>query len=134
MSEVGRVLTSEMIAPMMGTNPVVVRRTMAGLRKAGIVHSEKGHGGGWSLTRELSDVTLGEVYDALGAPTLFGIGNRVESPGCVVEQAVNRALGKALADAEALLLKQLRGISLSDLAADIRRNSKRARKGESTHV
>src|SRR5688500_2380502 len=134
MSEMGRVLTSEMMAPMMSTNPVVVRRTMAGLRKAGIVHSEKGHGGGWSLTRELTSVTLGEVYDALGTSTLFSIGNRVESPGCVVEQAVNRALGKALSDAEALLLKQLRRISLADLAADIRRNSKRTRKGENTHV
>lgn len=29
---------------MLGTNPVVVRRTMAGLREAGYVKSEKGHG------------------------------------------------------------------------------------------
>jgi len=33
---------------------------MAGLRRAGIVRSEKGHGGGWSLGRKLDDVTLAE--------------------------------------------------------------------------
>jgi DNA-binding IscR family transcriptional regulator len=135
MSEMGRVVTSETLAPMMTTNPVVVRRTMGGLRKAGIVHSSKGHGGGWSLARELDAVTLGDVYDALGMPALFGIGHRAESPGCVVEQAVNRALGKALGEAEALLLAQLRSTSLADLAADIRRSGARLRpKGKSTHA
>ena len=39
-------LTSDEIARMLNTNPVVVRRTMAGLRDNGYVTSEKGHGGG----------------------------------------------------------------------------------------
>src|SRR5690606_18134056 len=41
--------TSERIAQMLGTNPVVVRRTMAGLKRCGIVSSEGGRGGGWVL-------------------------------------------------------------------------------------
>jgi len=60
------------------------------------------------------------VYDALGTPTLFAIGHRVESPGCLVEQAVNRTLGKALDQAEALFLAQLRSTSVADLATDVR--------------
>ena len=47
--------TSDMIAKMLNTNPVVVRRTMAGLREQGYVRSEKGHGGGWTLVRPLSE-------------------------------------------------------------------------------
>ena len=135
MNEMGRVVTSETLASMVMTNPVVVRRTMAGLRDAGIVLSEKGHGGGWSLARRLESVTLGDVYDALGTPTLFGIGHRTESPGCLVEQAVNRALGKALSEAESLLLKQLRSISVAHLAADVRRTLPRsAQKRDKAHV
>lgn len=130
----GRVVTSEALAPMMTTNPVVVRRTMAGLRAAGIVRSEKGHGGGWSLARDLDAVTLADVHDALGTKTLFSIGHRNESPGCVVEQAVNRAVGDALAEAEALLLAQLRRTTLADLAADIRSHEPRwAQKRETIH-
>ena len=37
--------TSERIAQMLNTNPVVVRRTMASLRQYGIVESEGGRGG-----------------------------------------------------------------------------------------
>jgi DNA-binding IscR family transcriptional regulator len=121
MEELGEVMTSTTIGTMMETNPVVVRRTMAGLREAGIVSSEKGHGGGWSLARSLDTVTLGEVYEALGTPPLFSIGPRDDNPGCVVEQAVNRAIGKALDEARELLMAQLRSVRVSDLAADFRR-------------
>jgi DNA-binding IscR family transcriptional regulator len=122
MAEATTAVTSETFGPMLDMNPVVLRRTLAGLRDAGIVRSEKGHGGGWSLARKLEQVTLAEVYAALGEPALFSIGHRVESPGCLVEQAVNRALGDALADAEALLLARLGAVSLAELAKDVRLN------------
>ena len=38
--------TSETIAQMLGTNPVVVRRTLGLLKEKGYVRSEKGHQGG----------------------------------------------------------------------------------------
>ena len=65
MADHGGPLTSAQLAQMMSTNPVVVRRTMAGLREAGLVRSEKGHGGGWELARDLNSVTLRDIYDAL---------------------------------------------------------------------
>ena len=40
-----RALTSEELAGFIHTNPVVVRRTIAGLREAGIVTSGRGHAG-----------------------------------------------------------------------------------------
>ena len=127
-------VTSEAMGRLLQANPVVVRRTMAGLRKAGILRSEKGHGGGWSLARKLESVTLADVYDALGTPALFSIGHRNESPGCFVEQAVNHALGKVLGEAEALLMKQLRSTSVADLASSVQRQSARsARKGRISH-
>ena len=75
-------VTSEDLAKAMDTNPVVIRRIMAGLRDQGYFRSEKGHGGGWTLVRDLSEVTLRDVYAALGNPSLLAIGNRAESPGC----------------------------------------------------
>ena len=60
--------TSEMLAKAMDTNPVVIRRIMAGLRDQGYVRSEKGHGGGWTLACDLSKVTLRDIYTALGSP------------------------------------------------------------------
>jgi Rrf2 family protein len=112
-------VTSEVMAQAMRTNPVVIRRIMAGLREHGHVRSEKGHGGGWTLARELSEITLRDVYDALGAPSLLAIENRTESPDCLVEQAVNAALGKSFDDAEALLLARLGEVTLASLSADV---------------
>ena len=102
----------------MGTNPVVVRRIMAGLRDQGYVRSEKGYGGGWTLACDLSQVTLRDVYTALECPSLLAIGHRTESPGCLVEQAVNAALSQAFDEAEALLLSRLDQVTLAMLSRD----------------
>lgn len=118
MAELDRPVTSEVLAKAMTTNPVVIRRIMAGLRDQGYVRSDKGHGGGWSLACDLSRVTLRDVYDALGRPSLLALGNRTESPGCLVEQAVNAALGQAFDEAEALLLSRLGDVTLEMLSAD----------------
>jgi len=121
MAEQGGPATSEVLAKAMDTNPVVIRRIMAGLRERGFVQSEKGHGGGWRLAADLETVTLRDIYDALGSPSLLAIGNRTEAPGCLVEQAVNAALGEAFAEAEARLLDRLGEVSLAMLSADFHR-------------
>jgi DNA-binding IscR family transcriptional regulator len=111
-------ITSEALARAMCTNPVVIRRIMGGLRDRGYVHSEKGHGGGWTIACDLAAVTLRDIYDALGEPELLAMGNRTEAPGCLVEQAVNAALGETFDEAEALLLRRFGEISLAALSAD----------------
>ena len=111
-------VTSEVLAKAMQTNPVVIRRIMAGLREQGYVRSEKGHGGGWTLACDLAAITLRDIYDAIGSPSLLAIGNRTEVPGCLVEQAVNAALDGAYRDAEALLLSRLGDVTLAMLSAD----------------
>lgn len=121
-------ITSETLARAMRTNPVVIRRIMAGLREEGYVQSEKGHGGGWRLTGDLAAITLRDVYDALGKPSLLAIGNRTEAPGCLVEQAVNAALNQACNEAEAALLARLGDVTLAALNADFQ-SRLRARKG-----
>lgn len=121
MAEMGGPATSERLAAAMSTHPVVVRRLMSGLRDAGFVASEKGHGGGWVLCRELADVTLADVHAALGSPSLLAVGHRQDHPTCLVEQAVNAALGKAYDDAEALLMARLAQVTLAQLSKDFHR-------------
>jgi DNA-binding IscR family transcriptional regulator len=118
MAEVEGPVTSEAMAGVMSTNPVVIRRIMAGLREGGFVRSEKGHGGGWTIARDLATITLRDVYVALGEPELFAMGNRTEAPGCLVEQAVNAALDDAFRDAEALLVQRFGAVTLAQLSAD----------------
>jgi DNA-binding IscR family transcriptional regulator len=92
---------------------------MAGLRKAGYVRSAKGHGGGWEIACDLDRVSLKDVYEALGEPTLFAIGAHVENPTCLIERAVNNSLADAFAEAEKLLIGRLGDVTLATLARQV---------------
>lgn len=129
MAHAGRQLTSEELARMLQTNPVLVRRTLAGLRERGLVSAEKGHGGGWVVARPLDAITLYDVYEALGEPELFAIGHRRELSECLVEQAVNAALNQTLAEAEALVLARLRDVTLAVLSEGFNRHHPSALNG-----
>ena len=111
-------MTSEELAACVRTNPVVIRRTLGGLRQVGLVRSTAGHGGGWSLARDPARITLGEVCAALGERLLFAVDLALQS-GCHVQGAVSGVLDDFLRDAEALLLERLGRISLRDLAARV---------------
>ena len=111
-------ISSERLGEMLGTNSAVVRRTMAGLRKAGYVRTERGPQGGWMIACDLAQVTLLDVHQALGEATLFAIGNDRDNPDCAVERVVNAAIADALRQAETLLLNRLGSITLSQLARE----------------
>lgn len=116
-----RPTTSEALAAHCHTNPVVIRRSLAGLREAGIVASVKGHGGGWTVARPAATISLREVYAALGERGELVSGPGSDWHGCLIGAAVGDALDGFYAEAEALLLRRLDDISLADLAADVHR-------------
>ncbi len=115
LSQLSTPATSETLARTMGTNGPVFRRTMAGLRVAGYVASEKGHGGGWTLKRPLREITLFDVYIALGQPSLFAIGSRNEDSSCKIEQAVNGALSDTMAMAQEMFVSSFKEVTLDKL-------------------
>lgn len=116
LAEFSRPMTSAQLADMMGTNPVVVRRTLAGLREAGLVVSEKGHGGGWQMAEGWQAVSLGAVHRALGEQRLLAASLGLEHPQCLVEQTVNEALGGAYEAAEAMLRDWMERVTLGELS------------------
>jgi len=118
MAEQQEPMTSDQLAKAMQTHPVVIRRILGGLRDAGFVHSEKGHGGGWTIAKDLASITMRDVYDAIGRPNLMAMGNRTDAPGCLVEQTVNAALDTGFREAEALLLDRFAQVTLAELSAD----------------
>lgn len=115
----GEPATSEHLAACVRTNPVVVRRTLAGLRQAGLVASAAGHRGGWTLARDAGDITLRDVYAALGERMLFAIELGEGNPDCRVQRAVSGTLDDFLHEAEALLAARLARLTLADVAAQV---------------
>lgn len=110
-------LTSQAIAAMLQTHPVVVRRTLGGLRDKQLIQSEKGHGGGWQLLRPLDQITLHDVYLALGEPVLLSLSPSI-SQSCLVEAAVNQALNDVLEQARQMVLERFGNMTLASIERD----------------
>jgi len=111
--------TSQTIARLLGTNPVVVRRALAGLRDRGYVTATKGPGGGWNIRRPLDQITIRDVHEAIGAPESLAFGLAHDHHRCPVERAVNMRLEEALGEAKSLLLSRFAEVTLADIAVTV---------------
>lgn len=108
--------TSQRIAQMLNTNPVVVRRTLGALRECGIVESEGGRGGGWKLIRSLDQITVLDVQRALVEGQMLPAPLSKDHPDCPVERASNAVLERAHRLAEAALKKTYSETTLAHIA------------------
>lgn len=118
MEKISEAVTSEQIALMIKTNPVVVRRLFQGLREAGLIRSEKGHGGGWTLEKPLQEISLLQVFTAIGSNELFTVGWANEHQDCRIEQAVNQQLEQTLAAAQTMITERFAGLTLDQLVPE----------------
>jgi len=118
-------VTSELIAGSVGTNPVVIRRQLALLRKAKLVESKAARGGGWVLARKPQSIKLSEVRDALGEEASFRMHRNDPSPNCVVGQNVRQALEVVYQDAEKALARSLQTRTIQDLLIAVSRCSEK---------
>ncbi|MEO5893518.1 MAG: Rrf2 family transcriptional regulator [Ferruginibacter sp.] len=66
-----KLLSSQEIAESVNTNPVVIRRVLAGLRKKDIVGSVVGNQGGFYLMRSVGKISLWDIYQAVNDRELF---------------------------------------------------------------
>jgi|TARA_A100001391_G_scaffold111447_1_gene74797 Rrf2 family protein len=130
MSKMEGAATSETMARMLSTNPVVVRRTMAGLREAGYVTSSKGHNGGWELATPLEKITMADIYRALGSPEMFALGLANDDPKCLIEKAVNARIGDTLAAAEAMIVDRFGSMTLAEIRDDFEKGMAAVQQGE----
>ncbi len=115
--------TSERIAQMLNTNPVVVRRTLGALREHGIVESEGGRGGGWKLTRTLEQITVLDVQRALTAGVILNPPVSRDHPTCPVERASNAVLEEAHMAAETQLIAKYAATTLAQIAEDAKQRA-----------
>ena len=67
----GEAMTSDYIAGSVNTNPVVVRRILGMLAKAGLVTTHEGAGGGVRLAKSANDIDLRTVFAAVEPDELF---------------------------------------------------------------
>jgi Rrf2 family protein len=114
----GEPRTSTEIAHSIDTNPVVVRRIISSLSRAGLVAAKRGAAGGSVLTRPPERITLHDLRDAVEAPEPFAIHDHPSS-GCPVGRNIERVLSGVLGRAEAALVRELKRTTLAEIVSDL---------------
>lgn len=119
-------LPSDIIAQSVGTNPVVVRRIMARLKKKGLVNTQSGVRGA-VLRKEPQDITLLEIYNAVRSKddTLFDI-HPNPNHKCPVGAYFCDALEKPLAEAQRAMERELASFTLSDVLKPITQGNRKS--------
>jgi Rrf2 family protein len=112
--------TSEWIAGSVNTNPVVVRRIIGKLKKAGLVDVRPGAGGAY-LLKETKEITLLDIYRAVEVVEegeLFQF-HEQPNPNCPVGANIQAVLEIILLRAQAAMEKILEEISLEELVNNL---------------
>jgi len=85
-------LSSEWIAGSININPVIVRKEIGNLIKAGLVESRKGKGGGCRISRSSDKISIAEIYSAVKNSEVLGKKNQNPNPKCTVGKNINENL------------------------------------------
>ncbi len=107
--------TGDDIADSVNCNPVIVRKIMGMLKKAGLVEVRAGIGGA-HLTKSPEEITLLDVYRAVDVTEdnqLFGFHNPV--PACPVGHAVNTELSMHLKAAQDAMEQRLNQVTIQHI-------------------
>jgi Rrf2 family protein len=108
--------SSEVLAQTVNTNPVVVRRILCDLNRAGLIHAERGKTGGFMLARTAKQISLLDIYRAvLDEQELMLLHENPQNRKCPVSCKVRGALAPHLHKAQSVYERELQKVMLADI-------------------
>jgi Rrf2 family protein len=111
--------TSAELARSVNTNAAFLRMLLGRLREAGLIRVTLGKGGGASLARSPSHLTLADVYRAVERqPARLHHGE--PNPSCVVGRNIVPMLQDVLHDVESAAVTRLSRMTVAKLAHQVR--------------
>ena len=109
-------LTSAEIADSLLSHPVLLRRTLAPLRDAGILHvTGRGPGAGWRLDSPADQLTLRDVNRALGSTPIFALHPHAPKQDCPVGFGIPGTLAEVYGEVEAAAEEALARHTITDV-------------------
>lgn len=106
---------SEGVASSVNTNPVVIRRILCALGRAGLVTSQTGSSGGSRLARRPGRITLLEVYRAVEGGGIFSLHRQPPSRHCPVGMHIETVLEDVFEEAHTAVERVLAKITIEQV-------------------
>lgn len=115
-----RPVTSEEMARSINTNPVVVRRVLSDLRRARLVDTKRGVGGGVTLARRAETITLRHAFEAIEeGEELFGRHPSGPNPCCQIGPLVAEFMEEVYGRADRALKESLEQVTIASMSHEI---------------
>lgn len=114
-----RKVTSDFLASSVNVNPVVIRRILQQLKKAGIVSVVRGSGGA-DAARPLEEITLLDLYNAVECVDGGGLFHFHENPNqlCPVGRYIHAVLDGRLEEVQAAMEREMSSVTMRDILND----------------
>ncbi|SKB70729.1 transcriptional regulator, BadM/Rrf2 family [Lysinibacillus sp. AC-3] len=123
------ICTSEFMAESVNTNPVVIRKIVSYLKKAGIVQVRRGTGGA-SLVKDLEAITLLEVFrsvEVVEEDQLFHL-HENPNPDCPIGANIQAVLELILVQAQEAMEQVLANITMAQVITSLIREIQQSQK------
>lgn len=105
-------LTSNVLAETYRTSPVVIRRVLSKLVRAGLVETRRGSGGGSVLAKKPSKINLRQVYEAVSENTEV----LRRHPGAEsVSEVLAEYINDICSEAEEAMLRSLEAVTVEQM-------------------
>lgn len=115
-------VTSDFLASSVNVNPVVIRRLLQQLKKAGIVSVIRGSGG-TNIEKSIDEITLLDVYNAVECVDegeLFHF-HENPSPLCPVGRNIHNILDGRLEKIQNAMEKEMKSVTIQDVMKDAKK-------------
>lgn len=112
-------VTSDFLASSVNVNPVVIRRLLQQLKKAGIVSVTRGSGG-TGIEKPLDEITLFDIYDAVECVEDSGLFHFHEHPNqlCPVGKNIHSILDTRLEQIQKAMEQEMKAVTVQDVIDD----------------
>lgn len=112
-------VTSDFLASSVNVNPVVIRKLLQQLKKAGIVRVVRGSGG-TDIEKPLNEITLLDIYNAVECVEEGQLFHFHENPNqsCPVGKNIHTILDIKLEKIQEAMEKEMKSITIQDVIND----------------
>ena len=114
-------ITSDFLASSINVNPVIIRKILLQLRKAGLIEVARGTGG-TTATRPMDQITFYDIYlavDLLGEGELFHF-HENPNPDCPVGRNIHAVLDGKLTCIQEAMENEMTKYTIAHIANDIK--------------
>lgn len=127
MSMEARAVKSEPVAASVNTHPVVIRRILCALTRAGLATSQSGAAGGYRLAKPAAEISLFEVFQAVEHGEIFPLPRKPPARHCQVGAGLEAMLATIRRKVDAAVASVLSEITIEQLRRGIEREERNRR-------